>query len=165
MSIFFFVFEKAGKGSGKEQIDDLLDESRDDLPDIQEPLTYSEAEPVNAESPVHSEPLVEELPAARPGNVVELDLNGLRDAGLVDPKSNKVNRTTEEFRRIKRPLLMNIRGEGASVVPNANMIMVTSSIAGEGKTFTSINLAMSIAMEMDRTVLLVDADVAKPDVT
>jgi receptor protein-tyrosine kinase len=94
-----------------------------------------------------------------------LDLNRLRDAGLVDPKSNKTNRTTEEFRRIKRPLLMHIRGEGATVVDNANMIMVTSALAGEGKTFTSINLAMSIAMEMDKTVLLIDADVAKPDVT
>mgnify|MGYP001823754260 FL=1 len=51
------------------------------------------------------------------------------------------------------------------MVANANLIMVTSSLAGEGKTFTSINLAMSIATEMDKTVLLVDADVAKPDVT
>jgi len=45
------------------------------------------------------------------------------------------------------------------------MIMVTSALPGEGKTFTSINLAMSIAMEMDKTVLLIDADVAKPVVT
>ena len=99
------------------------------------------------------------------GKLVELDLSGLRDAGLVDPLSKEVNRTTEEFRRIKRPLLVNVRGEGASVVPNANIIMVSSALAGEGKTFTSINLAMSIAMEMDKTVLLVDADVAKPDVS
>ena len=60
---------------------------------------------------------------------------------------------------------MHVRGEGATVVDNANMIMVTSALPGEGKTFTSINLAMSIAMEMDKTVLLIDADVAKPDVT
>jgi exopolysaccharide/PEP-CTERM locus tyrosine autokinase len=40
--------------------------------------------------------------------------------------------------------------------------MVTSSLPGEGKSFTAINLAMSIAMELDRTVLLVDADVARP---
>jgi exopolysaccharide/PEP-CTERM locus tyrosine autokinase len=89
----------------------------------------------------------------------------LRDAGLVDPRSDKTNRTTEEFRRIKRPLLMHARGEGATMVANANMIMVTSALPGEGKTFTAINLAMSIAMEMDKTVLLIDADVAKPDVT
>jgi receptor protein-tyrosine kinase len=42
------------------------------------------------------------------------------------------------------------------------MIMVTSALAGEGKTFSAVNLAMSIAMELDNTVLLVDADVANP---
>ncbi len=45
-----------------------------------------------------------------------------------------------------------------------NLVMVTSSLAGEGKTYCSINLAMSIAMELDNTVLLVDADVARPSV-
>jgi len=99
------------------------------------------------------------------GRQVALDLSGLKEAGLVDPRSGKTNRLTEEFRRIKHPLIMHANGKGASVVANANMIMVTSSLAGEGKTFTSINLAMSIATEMDKTVLLVDADVAKPDVT
>jgi protein-tyrosine kinase len=42
--------------------------------------------------------------------------------------------------------------------------MVTSAVAGEGKSFTAINLAMSIAMELDNTVMLVDADVPKPSV-
>jgi receptor protein-tyrosine kinase len=42
--------------------------------------------------------------------------------------------------------------------------MITSSLAGEGKTFVSINLAMSLAMELDTTVLLVDADAARPAV-
>jgi Mrp family chromosome partitioning ATPase len=41
--------------------------------------------------------------------------------------------------------------------------MVTSALPGEGKTFTAINLALSIAMELDTTVLLVDGDVAHPD--
>jgi len=42
--------------------------------------------------------------------------------------------------------------------------MVTSALAGEGKTFCAINLAISLALEVDRTVLLVDADVAKANV-
>lgn len=174
MSIFEKAFEKAGKQPGKRTADDLFDDPADDLPNIPENLegdalesafvdAADSAEP--AESLAQREPWNEELAHTGPGKLVELDLRGLKDAGLVDPRSKEVNRTTEEFRRIKRPLLMNIRGEGASVVPNANMIMVTSALAGEGKTFTSINLAMSIATEMDRTVLLVDADVAKPDVT
>jgi receptor protein-tyrosine kinase len=49
-------------------------------------------------------------------------------------------------------------------VANGNLIMVTSSLPGEGKSFVSVNLAMSIAMEVDSTVLLVDADVIKPTV-
>ena len=53
-------------------------------------------------------------------------------------------------------------GKGATVIDNANMIMLTSSVSGEGKTFSAINLAMSIAMEKDKRVLLIDADVNKP---
>lgn len=40
--------------------------------------------------------------------------------------------------------------------------MVTSAVPGEGKTFAAVNLAMSLAMELDQRVLLVDADVARP---
>ena len=173
MSIFEKAFEKAGKHPGKRTADDLFDDA-DNSPDIHEHSSEGEPEPAFvgagdnagvAEKKVQPESWNEGYAQASSGKLVELDLSGLRDAGLVDPLSKEVNRTTEEFRRIKRPLLINVRGEGASVVPNANMIMVSSALAGEGKTFTSINLAMSIAMEMDKTVLLVDADVAKPDVS
>jgi exopolysaccharide/PEP-CTERM locus tyrosine autokinase len=67
----------------------------------------------------------------------------------------------EEFRVIKRPILANVMNT-ASQIKNANLIMVTSALPGEGKSFTAINLAISIAMELDKTVLLIDADVAKP---
>lgn len=73
-----------------------------------------------------------------------------------------INQTVEEYRRIKRPLLTNIDGKKGIVSEHPNLIAVTSSMPGEGKTFNSVNLAMSIAMEMDRTVLFVDADVHKP---
>ena len=73
--------------------------------------------------------------------------------------------TSDEYRRIKRPLLDNAFGQGEIAVDRGNLIMVTSSIPGEGKTFTSINLALSMAMERNNTVLLVDADVAKSDVS
>ncbi len=70
------------------------------------------------------------------------------------------SRIAEEFRTIKRPLLMNIAGKGAAEVDNINVIMVTSALQGEGKTFTAINLALSVAMELDKTVLFVDADIS-----
>ena len=45
------------------------------------------------------------------------------------------------------------------------VIMVTSAVPGDGKTFTSINLAFSMALERDISVLLVDCDVAKHHIT
>lgn len=63
---------------------------------------------------------------------------------------------------IKRPLLQRAFSEQATTGEHPNVIMITSSVAGEGKTFTSLNLAISVAMELDRTVLLVDADLANP---
>ncbi len=94
---------------------------------------------------------------------VELDLKRLDAMGLVVPSSPR-SQIAEEFRVIKRPVLANAHGKGAAPVDNGNLIMVTSSVPGEGKSFNSINLAMSIAMELDNRVLLVDADVARPSV-
>ena len=70
----------------------------------------------------------------------------------------------EEYREIKRKLLANAFGTLSKTLHNPNIIMVTSSRPSEGKTFTATNLAMSIASEQDKTVLLVDADVLKPNV-
>lgn len=90
-----------------------------------------------------------------------LDFERIRAAGLLAPDTQR-SRIKEEYRHIKRPLLINADGRGATTVEHPNLIMVTSARAGEGKTFTACNLALSIASERDRTVLLVDADVIKP---
>jgi exopolysaccharide/PEP-CTERM locus tyrosine autokinase len=97
---------------------------------------------------------------SRPPNIV-LDLEKLASEGYVTPDKPR-SRVADEFRVIKRPLLANIANEGAARIKYGNLIMVTSAMPGEGKTQTSINLAMSLAMELDRAVLLVDADVARP---
>jgi protein-tyrosine kinase len=96
-------------------------------------------------------------------NPIMLDLTRLRQLGGVTPNENKTQ-IAEEFRMIKRPLIKNAFNQGAGKIHNGNLIMVTSALAGEGKSFCAINLAMSIAMEMDHTVLLVDADVARPSI-
>ncbi len=92
-----------------------------------------------------------------------INLARLKQAGMITPDGER-STIAEEFRQIKRPLLMNAFNQGVAQVKNGNLIMVTSSLPGEGKSFSSVNLAMSIAMEMDHTVLLVDADVAKPSI-
>jgi protein-tyrosine kinase len=91
--------------------------------------------------------------------LLKLDLNRLRARGLLSSDDER-GHMAEEYRMIKRPLLAN--AFGPNPVRKGNLIMVTSSLPGEGKSFSAINLAISIAMELDRTVLLVDADVAKP---
>jgi len=94
---------------------------------------------------------------------IELNFEKLKQMGMVTPDAER-SQIAEEFRHIKRPLLMNAFGEGALHAANSNLIMVTSARPSEGKTFTTINLALSIALERDLTVLLVDADVAKPSI-
>lgn len=101
--------------------------------------------------------------AARRSRDVALDLARLAAQGYVTPDSPR-SQLADEFRVLKRPLLNNAHGKSAAPIRRPNLIMITSSVPGEGKTFSAINLAMSIAMEVDSTVLLVDADVARPSV-
>ena len=96
--------------------------------------------------------------------VHKVDVERLRLGGLLPPTD--ANQTVaEEFRRIKRPLLVNAQGHEAERGQHMNVIMIGSAMPGSGKTFCSVNLAMSLSMERNRTVLLVDADVAKPHIS
>jgi protein-tyrosine kinase len=108
-------------------------------------------------------PLPGPAPAERESRRVEIDLAQLAAMGYLTPETPRT-RIADEFRVIKRPLLANVNGTATPPSARANLIMVTSSLAGEGKTFVSINLAISLAMELDKTVLLVDADVSRPSV-
>lgn len=112
------------------------------------------------ESPVADTPSAPPKPQRVTTREVVIDLARLREMNYVTPSGERTQ-LAEEYRLIKRPLLANAFGKNAALVEHGNIIMVTSARAGEGKTFTSINLAMSIAMEMDKTVLLVDADVGR----
>lgn len=102
----------------------------------------------------------------KPRPVEEIDLVALREAGYITPDMPP-NLMSEEFRIIKRSLLLNAFAKGdkkADADTNSNVILVTSSNPSEGKTFCTINLALSIATEQDVTVLLVDADFSKPEI-
>lgn len=88
----------------------------------------------------------------------------LAELGFLAP-GDADTRMVEEFRNIKRPLLDNAFGAGSVGIQRPNLILVTSSVPGEGKTFNAINLAISIANERDKNVLLIDADVARPSVS
>ena len=102
--------------------------------------------------------------ASRHASTLVLDRAALRSAGLLPPEAEE-RQLAEQYRRIKRPLIASAFGRGVPAVPNGHLIVVTSAMAGEGKTFTSVNLALSLALEMDVHTLLVDADVAKPQIS
>lgn len=93
------------------------------------------------------------------GEKKSFDVEMISVSSIVRPEQEAPN-LADELRRIKRPLLANAFGKQSSIVPNGNVIMVTSSLPGEGKSFTAANLAVSMAVEKDFTVLLIDADVA-----
>lgn len=116
-----------------------------------------------AQEPANTPPTAPDPSAAldRRSREVELDLRKMSRANLLVPGEPR-SQLEEEFRIIKRPLLENVRGQTAVRPHRANLIMVTSANPGEGKTQTAINLAVSIAMELDHTVLLVEADVLRP---
>jgi protein-tyrosine kinase len=102
----------------------------------------------------------QERAVARP---VEIDFARLEKTGFITPGSPR-SKSADEFRILKRPLLANALGASGIPVARGNLIMVTSAVPGEGKSFVSVNLAMSIAMEVDSTVLLVDGDVIAPSI-
>ena len=110
----------------------------------------------------------EQLPAADPrtrdrrrSQSAMIDLDRLRQGGFIVP-DDAPTRVAEEFRIVKRQLLRKALPSSPDLIPNGNLLMVTSTQPGEGKTFCSINLALSIASERDLTVMLIDADVARP---
>src|ERR1700722_11205283 len=95
---------------------------------------------------------------AKPATRIAIDRLALRANGYL-AEEGKERQFADHFRRIKRPLVEKAMSKDAAGEPR--VIMITSALPGEGKTFSSINLALSMALERDVSVLLVDCDVAK----
>lgn len=141
-----------------EQAARRLEQLRQAGADVPDPPPTAKAQPPS-EAPTTTQSTQAPMQSRR----VDLDLELLERNGIIVPTSPR-SQLADQFRVIKRPLIKNAMGKGASEVANGNLIMITSALPGEGKTFNSINLAMSIASELDNTVMLVDADVARPSV-
>jgi protein-tyrosine kinase len=117
-------------------------------------------------TPPRTEARVTPLPAAEhveaaPRRSITLDLENLRAGGL-SPAADFLARVRHEYRRIKWPVLDAALRRSAVQIERGNLIMVTSALPGEGKSFTSMNLALALAAEHGCTVLLFDTDFAKP---
>ena len=102
-------------------------------------------------------------PAVRAVGVVAIDRSRLSEQGLLVPGA-PVGTLAEQFRQIKRQLLLTARSVAATAGDKARTILVCSANPDEGKTFCAINLALSLAAERETEVVLIDADCAKPDI-
>jgi protein-tyrosine kinase len=125
------------------------------LPEIAVARSY----PLNEETPA-----IVELPLEPQ---VFIDREALRIAGYL-PDSSQDRRFADEYRHIKRPLLASAFGAiptDQAQLPSPRLVMMSSALPGDGKTFTSINLALSLAREKDTSVVLVDGDTAKPHIS
>ena len=121
----------------------------------------------------HENEVVRWLPET-PRHKFEFDFEELASAGILTPDGVR-SRSAQEFRKIKRQILNRIdrlrdgaltpteEELGVTEPPRYNTFMVTSALSGEGKTYVATNLAMSLAAEVDREVILIDGDVAKAD--
>ena len=94
-----------------------------------------------------------------------IDRQRLREQGMIVPEGS-VTGLLEEFRIVKRQVLLEAAQlrELDSDDPKAQRVLVCSPLPGEGKTYCSVNLALSMAAEKEAEVVLVDADFAKPSV-
>jgi exopolysaccharide/PEP-CTERM locus tyrosine autokinase len=98
------------------------------------------------------------------GHRTAVDTAQLRSHGLLAPDADE-RRLAEQYRTIKRPLLRNADVNRDPPLARSNLVMVGSALPNEGKTFTCVNLCLSIARERDWSVVLVDADCSKPHLT
>jgi protein-tyrosine kinase len=99
----------------------------------------------------------------RSSRIVTIDNAALRAAALMPPEDQE-RELADQYRGIKRPLI-GAAFDGAGSDPSQQLILLASALPGDGKTFTCINLALSMAQEKDHAVLLIDGDVAKPHVS
>jgi receptor protein-tyrosine kinase len=110
------------------------------------------------DAPSHDVAELEEALPRPPRPVI--DLGGLARAGMFDWTHGR-SRISEEFRLAQRQLLRTAFSPTAEA-GLSNLLMVTSARPGEGKSFTALNLAGSVALQGDHHVLLIDSD-AKRD--
>jgi exopolysaccharide/PEP-CTERM locus tyrosine autokinase len=130
-----------------------------------EPLPQiARVQPKPAPEPVSAVPQPKPKAApARSSRTGTVDRARLREAALIEPDA-PVGPLAEEFRIVKRQLLLTANAATELPPEKRRVILLCSAQPDEGKTFCALNLALSLAGEKDTEVLLVDADFPKPEI-
>lgn len=102
-------------------------------------------------------------PAAVEGRVWEHDDEDRRVGSVSTPHLDE-SPTREEFRVLKRHLIARIAAQSGEQT-DPHVILVTSASPREGKTTVTLGLAMSFIFERKRRVVLIDADLRRPELT
>ncbi|HMJ92475.1 MAG TPA: hypothetical protein VK472_00090 [Allosphingosinicella sp.] len=146
-------------------------------PELRQPPQPAQApararEPVPAPQPRAEAPLRSAPPPApvqapsrapAPSRRAIVDRDALRTAGFVLPDA-AVTGLAEEFRIIKRQVLLGASGKTDMPEEKRRSVLICSAQPDEGKTFCAVNLAISLAGEKDIEILLVDGDFPKPEI-
>ncbi len=156
----------ASKGSLLERAADIYDFGAAlrgrAAPAVEIPADMPPAPPVEIAQSVAETGMPAAAPAQRArdwtGRPQPIDRQKLAEAGYIQP-DGAVTALSEEFRILKRDLIAQLAGNA-----RGNVVLICSAHSGEGKTFCAINLALSLAAERDREILLVDADFGKPGI-
>lgn len=156
------VERAARKLADKQQAPDIKSQTKAANGDLVKPASYKA--PINKSDPDFIKNSVSNNDSnIDSGRCIKIDEDRLNEKNILTLNNDNVL-VAEEFRLIKRSLLINAFTGGENAISNGNIIMVTSSQPDEGKTYCALSLALSMAKEKDLNVLLVDADVAKPDI-
>lgn len=102
---------------------------------------------------------IEAPPSA--GQEVHLNHARCREDGILSP-GNTETETHNEFRIIKRRLLLALKDAERTPEDGPPKVLITSALPAEGKTFTALNVALALAAERDLQVLLIEGDVINP---
>ncbi len=146
-------------------IDKALEKAKTVPPKKEQVITAPKPEPVAEDlAPLWEPPGPASLPLPALGErieytitrVVPIDEDLLRRQKIITGKDN--HEVAEEYKLIRTHILQRTKAD------NLNTIMLTGPRPNEGKTLTAINLAISLAQEVNQTVLLVDADLRQPAV-
>ncbi|PSU35589.1 AAA family ATPase [Photobacterium lutimaris] len=128
-----------------------------------EQLKENSYDNVLAKEESHTPSKSTEVKKRLPSEMLYIDLKAFKERGMVSHEDDQANPAiTYEYRLVKHKILANIQQMATDELPNSNLLMVTSVNPGEGKTFSAVNMALSIASEKNHTILLVDANIHNP---